>query len=183
MRIMAFVLAVTAGCSSPSTGVENIDRAAQAAALEAALAGENISDPAALPLEGTANYAGFMTLNLPTVDGRQANVGDLNLAVDFGATSNQVSGGVSNFSGTTGTLDISGGDLNRGADPDMDFTFDGALSGTLQTGSTAFDIDGNLLGEFRGRDQYGLTGIVSGTITGSGSQDIFDESMAATRTD
>ena len=35
MRIMAFVLAVTAGCSSPSTGVENIDRAAQAAALEA----------------------------------------------------------------------------------------------------------------------------------------------------
>jgi len=94
MRIMAFVLAVTAGCSSPSTGVENIDRAAQAAALEAALAGENISDPAALPLEGTANYAGFMTLNLPTVDGRQANVGDLNLAVDFGATSNQVSGGV-----------------------------------------------------------------------------------------
>ena len=59
MRIMAFVLAVTAGCSSPSTGVENIDRAAQAAALEAALAGENISDPAALPLEGTANYVGF----------------------------------------------------------------------------------------------------------------------------
>ena len=62
--------------------------------VEAALAGENISNPAALPLEGTANYAGFMTLNLPTVDGRQANVGDLNLAVDFGATSNQVSGGV-----------------------------------------------------------------------------------------
>jgi len=73
--------------------------------------------------------------------------------------------------------------LNRGADPDVDFTFDGALSGTLQTGSSAFDIDGNLLGEFRGRDQDGLTGVVSGTITGSDSQDIFDGSIAATRTD
>jgi len=111
MRIMAFVLAVTAGCSSTSTGVENIDRAAQAAAPEAARAGENISGPAALPLEGTANYEGFVTLNLPTADGRRANVGDLNLAVDFGATSNQISGGVSNFTGATGTLDILGGDL------------------------------------------------------------------------
>lgn len=183
MRLIIICLAGIAGCSSSGGRGDRGDRLALAANLETALAVENISDPAALPFQGTANYTGYMTLGLPANGATQDRAGDLDLSVNFGASRNQVSGTASHFDGATGSLAISGGSLDRTADPDTDFTFGAQLDGTLQFGAEAYDIDGHLFGDFRGRDQGGVTGIVSGTMNGQDSQDIFDGTLAATRID
>lgn len=173
-------MGLLAGCGS-SGGQTSEDRALDAAELEDTLAQENISNPAALPSNGTADYRGFMTLALPIGGAATDYVGDLDMVVDFGAPRNQVSGSVGNFDGLTGELSIGGGDVDRGTDVDVDFTFDGGLTGTLMQGADGYAVDGNIVGEFRGRNQDGLTGLVYGDIDGPDGQDLFQGSMAATR--
>ena len=75
------------------------------------------------------------------------------------------------------------GGLARGTDLDLDFTFDGAIGGTLGQGGYSYIIDGALVGEFRGRDQDGITGLIYGDISGPNEQDLFDGTLAATRND
>lgn len=94
-----------------------------------------------------------------------------------------MSGSTSNFEGLTGDLTISGGYIDRGTDLDLDFTFDGAIGGTLGQGGDSYIIDGALVGEFRGRDQDGITGLIYGDISGPNGQDLFDGTLAATRND
>ena len=177
---MVVLLGGLAGCSG-GRGADGLSRADQAAALAAALAEENISAPSTLPTGGTATYAGFMTLGLPIGGTTQDFVGDLDVIVDFAANNSQLSGSVSNFDGVSGTLTIAGGELDRSADPRVDYTFDGAVTGTLAQSGARYDIDASLLGEFRGRNQDGLMGIVFGDIVGPDGQDIFDGSIAAAR--
>ncbi len=178
---LAYALAISAGCASSDGGADGLSRGESAAALEVSLAAENISDPTTLPRSGLATYTGFMTLALP-LDGPARDVtGDLDMRVDFGAARNQVSGSASNFAGLTGGLAIRGGDIDRGTDPDTDFTFDGSLTGTLAQNGDSYGIDGAIVGEFRGRNQDGLTGLVYGDITGPSGQDLFQGSMAASR--
>lgn len=175
-------IGLLAGCSSGAGGTTPA-RGDQAAELEAALAQENVSDPDALPTAGTANYAGFMTLGLPIGDARQDYVGDLDLSVDFASTRDQVSGTASNFNGLSGELAIAGGDLDRTTDTSVDYTFDGTVTGTLAQAGQNYAIDGSIVGEFRGRFQDGLTGVIYGDIDGPDGQDLFDGSIAATRID
>ncbi len=170
-------------CSSSGSGSEGPARADIAAALAAGLAQENISNPAALPQKGTAQYAGYMTLALPVSGATTDYIGDLDLAVDFGATRNQVSGSASNFTGLSGSLAITGGDPARDTDPDIDYTFDGAVTGDLGQGGDTYSIDGTLVGEFRGRYQDGITGIIYGDITGPTGQDLFQGSIAGSSRD
>lgn len=170
-----------AACSSGEDG-DGISRGDQAAALEAALSEENVSNPGALPMKGTASYAGFMTLGLPIGGAPQDFVGDLDMVVDFAANRDQVSGTATNFNGLTGSLWIASGDLDRATDTGVDFTFDGTVMGSLAQAGQSYDIDGNIAGEFRGRNQDGLTGVVYGAINGPDGQDLFDGSFAATRT-
>lgn len=174
-------IGLLAACSSGADG-DGISRGDQAAALEAALSEENISNPGALPIKGTASYAGFMTLGLPIGGAPQDFIGDLDVSVDFAANRDQVSGTASNFKGLTGTLSIAGGDLDRATDTNVDYTFDGTVTGSLAQAGQSYDIDGNIVGEFRGRNQDGLTGVVYGDINGPDGQDLFDGSLAATRT-
>lgn len=173
-------LGLLAACSS-SKGGDAAARSDQAAALEAALAQENISNPDTLPMRGTATYKGFMTLGLPIGGAPQDYVGDLNLSVDFAANRDQVSGTARNFNGLSGELAIAGGDLDRGTDTSVDYTFDGAVTGTLAQAGQNYAIDGDIVGEFRGRNQDGLTGVIYGDIDGPDGQDLFDGSIAATR--
>ncbi|MDG1376527.1 MAG: hypothetical protein P8P56_05820 [Yoonia sp.] len=182
MRVFVLVILLCGltGCSGGTAG-DGLPRRDQAAALEAALAEENISAPSALPTRGTATYVGFMTLGLPIGGAAQDYVGDLDMGVDFGAIRNQVSGSASNFNGLTGTLTLAGGDLDRTTDPNINYTFDGALTGTLAQSGNRYNFDGSIVGEFRGRNQDGLTGVVLGDINGLDGQDLFDGSIAATR--
>lgn len=149
-------------CGS-SQSAENFPRTTSAADLEASLSQENISDPSALPRRGVATYSGFMTLALPLDGPARDVIGDLDMRADFGAARNQISGSASNFDGMTGDLEIRGGDIDRGTDTRTDFTFDGSLTGTLAQNGDNYAIDGSLVGEFRGRNQDGLTGQVMAT--------------------
>lgn len=181
MRNIGLVLslAVSAGCGSSGGG--EMSRSARAAALAATLEGENVSNPGALPMRGTATYAGFMTLGLPINGTTADHIGDLDLEVDFGATRNPLSGTVSNFDGLSGGLTIGTSTLGRETDPNVDFTFNSGISGTLGQGGDSYTIDGQIAGEFRGRNQDGMTGLVYGDITGPDDQDLFDGTFAATR--
>lgn len=178
--ILGTGLGLLAACGSTQS-VDNIPRTSTSADLAASLAQENISDPTTLPRSGLATYSGFMTLALPLDGPARDVIGDLDMRVDFGAVRNQVSGSASNFTGLTGGLAIGGGDIDRGTDPDTDFTFDGSLTGTLAQNGDNYGIDGTIVGEFRGRNQDGLTGLAYGDITGPSGQDLFQGSMAAIR--
>lgn len=175
-------IGLVSACSS-SGGVDSTqDRAATATALAASLAQDNFSNPDTLPTRGGATYAGFMTLALPLGAAAQDVVGDMTLAVDFGVKRDQVTGTASNFEGLSGSLDIAGGDLNRNADPDVDFTFGGDVTGTLSQSGDSYLIDANLEGDFRGRNYDGVTGLIYGDISGPAGQDIFQGSIAGSRT-
>ena len=169
-------------CGSSSAVEDAISRADQAAALAAYLTGENVSNPNQLPMSGLAIYAGFSTLNLPIGGATQAYVGDLDLQVTFGGSRDQVTGGMSNFNGLTGTLEISGGRLDRGTDTDVDYTFDGDVTGTLGAGADSYTIDAGLVAEFRGRNQDGVTGVIFGDINGQNGVDLFDGTLVGART-
>ena len=187
MRFAAilFTTLAVAGCGASSGGGAAPDRSAKAILLAEKLAAENISEPATLPTTGSARYEGFMTARLPLgPESRRVDyLGDLYLDVDFAADQNQLSGSASGFAHNDnrleGALSITGGDLFRETDPDKNYTFTGEIDGTLSRGASDFVVDADLTGEFRGRNQDGVSGIVYGDITGPQGQDIFDGSFSA----
>lgn len=180
-------LAVVSACGGGGSGGAP-DRVAEAAALDALLVNTSISNPQRLPVSGRAQYNGYMRANLPTgADGARLNyLGDLTMDVNFAAARDEVAGQASGFatgSGDTlaGTLAITGGDLYRDTDPDVNYTFTGNVDGRLTQGGRAFVIDAEIEGEFRGRDQDGVRGLLFGDVVGPAGQDIFDGTFAATR--
>lgn len=183
LHVGVAALSVLVGCSSSGGGSSAISRDAQAEAIAAAFAAENISDPTSLPNKGSATYAGFMTLGLPIDGDTTDRVGDLNLTVDFGAARNQVTGSVSNIDGLGGALAIRGGDIDRETNPKDDYTFGGSVTGDLTRTGDTFAINATIAGDFRGRNQDGVTGLVYGNIDGQDGQDLFDGTFAATRGD
>lgn len=188
MKYALWGLIALMGCSAGSGGggtEEEVSRAAQNTALEDTLSATNITDPTNLPSTGVARYDGFMTARLPVLDGglRQEYLGDLTMKVDFAANKNQVSGRADGFAAGQevlgGSLRIRGGDLFRNTDTDTNFTFTGAVDGDLTRGADAYTIDAKIEGEFRGRDQEGVNGLLFGDIEGPLGQDIFDGTFVA----
>lgn len=176
------VLGVAAGCSSSGGNIDVTSRADQAADLADALIAENISDPTLLPVTGQAIYAGFGTLDLAIGGTTQSYIGDLDLTVGFSSTSDQILGTLQHFDGLTGVLDITNESLDRGTDTDEDYTFGADVDGTLTNSDGNYVIDASLAGDFLGRDQDGVTGIVFGDITGPNGVDIFDGTIAGVKT-
>lgn len=187
MRYAVLGVMALMGCSAGSGGGAGADasRAAQNAQLEDTLSATNITDPTTLPTAGAARYDGFMTARLPVLDGgaRHEYLGDLTMTVDFAADKNQVRGRADGFAAGQevlgGALRIRGGDLFRNTDTDANFTFTGAVNGDLTRGSDAYAIDAKIEGEFRGRNQDGVNGLLFGDIEGPLGQDIFDGSFVA----
>ncbi len=176
------VLLLAVGCGGTGQSTNPTSRADQAADLAAALLTENISDPALLPVTGRAVYAGFGTLDLAIGGTMQSYIGDLDLTVEFSGTGDPISGTLHSFDGLSGALSIANGNLDRGADTDVDYTFGADIDGTLTNSDGDYVIDASLSGDFRGRDQDGITGVVFGDITGSNGVDIFDGTVAGIRT-
>ncbi len=175
-----------AGCSTGSgSGGETLSRSEQAQELEATLSATNVTEPANLPTSGATTYAGFMTAGLPTGAGgaRTEYLGDLSLTVDFAANRNQVRGRAKNFADgnnrLTGQLNIRNGDLFRNTVIDENYTFTGNVKGTLGKGSDDYVVDAEIAGEFRGRNQEGVSGLLFGDVEGPAGQDIFDGSFFA----
>ncbi|MEY1555085.1 hypothetical protein AB3Y40_05570 [Yoonia sp. R2331] len=187
MRFTTYVLTVLAlaGCSTGGSNSGTLSRSAQAADLEETLSATNITNPATLPTTGSTTYQGFMTAGLPTGAGgaRTEYLGDLTMNVDFAASRDQVTGTARNFAAgndqLTGVLIIRQGDLFRNTNTSQNFTFTGDVNGTLKQGVSAFVIDAEIAGEFRGRDQEGVSGLLFGDVTGPAGQDIFDGTFFA----
>ena len=183
MRFTAMTILMLAACASAGDGTSAVSRAEQAARLYSDLSRENISNPALLPTSGTAQYAGLIALDLPIPNESAPHVGDIDLRVNFGSNRNPISGSATNFNGLSGSLTIASGAIDRGADPDEDYTFEAGLAGTLDGTSGAFVIDGTLSGDFRGRNLDGVTGVVYGDVTGPDGQVLFDGTFAGTQGD
>lgn len=184
MRNWIFVgaLMLIVGCGGKGSGADQASRADQAVDLADAVQGENKSDPARLPVTGRAIYAGFGTLDLAIRGTTQSYIGDLNLSVEFSDTAEPISGTLHHFDGLTGALDISNGNLDRGANTDVDYTFGADVDGMLTHNGGDYVIDASLSGDFRGRNQGGVTGVVFGDITGPNGVDIFDGTVTGART-
>ena len=187
-QITLAVLILTLSACGGSGGSEIPSRADRAALLADDVLSDGISDPGRLPDSGSARYDGFMTLRLPTqADGsRRRYTGDLTLNVDFAAPRDQITGRAGGFAtrggdALDGGLRLRGGDLYRDTDPDENYTFTGNLDGTLRRGRADYAIDARIEGEFRGRGQTGVNGLVFGDVTGPQGQDIFDGDFVAAR--
>ena len=185
--VFGFLFVAACGGSSGGGGIL-ADRNTQAEMLEDVVLGDEVSNPDKLPDDGTANYTGFMTAHLPTGDdgARSGYIGDLQMAVDFSAERNQVSGRARNFANNDGLaldgkLRLRGGDLFRDTDPDDNYTFTGNVDGRLSADGDTYDIDARIEGEFRGRRQNGVSGLLFGDVTGPFGQDIFDGDFVAVK--
>ncbi len=175
------------GGASVTSGTA-LDRAGAAAQLDDRLTGANVSDPTRLPIVGRGEYNGYMRARLPTgPDGARVDyLGDLTIDVNFGAGFDQIRGQASGFKAANntalaGALAITDGNIYRDTDPTAAYSFDGDVDGTLTGGSSSYIIDAEIEGEFLGRNQDAVSGVLFGDVTGPAWQDIFDGSFAATR--
>ena len=183
MRYLVFAIVVLAGCGGRADVTDPVSRADQATALSDYWSGQNMSDPAQLPRGGSVKFVGLTTLGLPIGDTGGSYTGDLALTVRFGSRTNPVSGSIANLGNLDGDLQIGSGFLDRGADADVDYTFGAEVNGTLTSGDAAYVVDGDMLGDLRGRTQDGVTGIIYGDVTGPDGQALFQGSFAGDATD
>jgi hypothetical protein len=172
-----------AGCSGGSGGAPNLAHIDQALALAAAQQAANVSVPSELPTSGAASYAGFVTLGLPISDAITNVTGDIDLNVDFGNQLQPFSGTLSHFPGLAGQIAIVGGQIDRDANTGVDYTFISDLRGDLVAEGRTYTINGSLAGDFRGRYQDGMTGVIYGDIDGPVGQNMFSGTMAVARID
>ncbi len=187
--VVSFGLVVTlAACGGSSTGggtnpsASFADIAAGGLALADEIATIPYTDPTTLPAQGSASYDGFIGVDV----GNAATVaGDLTLNANFG--SDQVSGSASNFfdeaeNAYGGTLDITQGTVDRGADTRFDFTFTADLTGDLtDTDGAVIEVDADIEGDFTGTDYQYVEGFVSGTATVDGEPAFFDGEFVGER--
>ncbi|MCA1774748.1 MAG: hypothetical protein LC676_03830 [Loktanella sp.] len=193
MRVFVpFLLAVTlTACGSSSGLSQATDNAAAADALKDRLDETPVSPPAQLPTLGTAEYSGFMFIDLPvTPDNpslQTAYVGQMRMVVAFDERAEPLSGTAAGFTDRLnvalgGQLDLGGGTVFRGNDPDSNYTLEGAVAGRLNHPDVgAMVVDGSIAGEFRGLNQEGVQGVVFGDVTSSLGEELFDGSFAAER--
>ena len=162
--------AVTACGGSGGSGVEAYsDREAEALNLFSDLSALGFSDPSTLPVTtGTVTYIGSMGAADP-YGGRI--IGDLNVGVSF--ADNSLSGTANNFIDSvndtyTGELNITNGVIDRGANPDTEYTFSADVNGVLSANDSSTLVSADMLGDFTGASQEGMVGILSGSATTPG---------------
>lgn len=155
---------------------------AQWAELQATWGSTSISDPATLPMSGTASYAGVLRLDMENAAGEVSVDGKLNLSVSF--ADNNITGTANKFVDPNdarylGELTLSNGFLDRAADPAVDYTFNADLTGTLIGGGDVYDLNAGLSGDFLGPGQGAVSGQLAGSADSSfGSGYLFGEFVA-----
>lgn len=191
MRILSMLLClVLLQACSGSGGAGLVDERTPEE-VERDLEEQPISPPGELPTSGAAEYDGFMFADLPvtpTDPGLTTSyVGTLAMTVSFDGSGPPLSGRAVNFTDRLnvtlgGALDVDGGAIFRGNDPDSNYTLEGDVAGTLRhpdVGNLA--VDATLSGEFRGINQLGVQGVLFGDVRSAAGIEIFDGSFAAER--
>lgn len=141
-----------------------------------------------VPTTGRATYAGFVYGDLSD-DSDAINdslIGRLSLTVAFSATSAGFTGTAGDFVDSrddplSGTLTVSGGDLNRGGNPASDATLRGiAVAGVLRDGdNVAYDVGIQLEGDFLGVTAQAIGGEAIGRVSVGGENQNFDGGFVA----
>lgn len=190
MRWFCFLLCLPLPGCGGGDGAETAsvpDRFAVFDQMSATVGALDVTPAAQLPVSGQAGYAGAAMLRIPVDGAFVPYVADLAVSIGFGPDTTPVTGTLDAFQsadngGLTGALAISGGRFNATADPDRDYQFTAYVGGTLADGTTTHAFDGELMGDFRGRDGAAVAGVVFGDITTGEEIDIFDGVFAATVT-
>jgi len=144
--------------------------------------GVAVTAPSSLPISGGATYTGVMRLEVETAAGGLEMNGALALQVNF--ASDSLGGSAGNFVDQndalqTGSLTISGGVIDRGANTAVDYTYGANIGGTLDGAAGNFVIQGDLSGDFLGPGAPGTQGIIAGTaISSFGTGYMFGEFIA-----
>ena len=136
------------------------------AAQESLDAFSNASFTAAssIPDTGSAKYFGHLTLGTP----QDGALGEISMNIEFNNAA--VSGQANNFVDETATpiggqFEISGGSINRNADPELDWQFEVSLDGNLEWNGIDSSSYGQLVGDFYDGDSV---------IGGEASIQLFD---------
>lgn len=163
--------------------VDYASYAAQATSLHNTWDSVPVTDPANLPVSGTAQFNGVAGLRLQTTGGELKVNGALGLNVDF--ASDSLSGSAGGFSdesntGVSGTLAITGGVIDRLATVGVEYTYTANIGGTLAASSDSFAILGDIYGDFSGAGAGAALGIVAGTAqSGYGTGYVFGDFIAS----
>lgn len=157
------------------------DLAAEQDELFAETATRDLTDPSTLPQSGTAQYDGVIGLTTTEQTGdTRLMLGDLSLSVDFAQDGNAISGTATNFARENGRhlqgeLEISGGSLDRRADPGLEPTYRGEIDGRLTDGQgRGQTFSGDLSGDFVGGSHGYTQGTTEGTVRQSGPDAEFE---------
>ena len=162
--VTVIALIIVAGCSGGGGDRSFADAEREAIELAATLEDLEISSVAQLPTSGSAAYEGMIGVAVPGY----AVLGDLNVNVNFASES--ITGNAGNFIDSdderiSGSLAIDNGSFIRNADPLTEFQFTADIGGALSDSDGNYLVDGQLLGDFLGQNQEGMSGLVVGTIS------------------
>ena len=161
--------------------VENVSRGNDVSTLNAILDAKDISDPAALPTVGGANYVGYSRIKFPIAGEMTVHTGDLEMAVTFAPSDTVISGTMGNFESLSGTLVLGNGILLRHSDVEYDYTLIGEVNGNLATGDADFNFHGEFGADFLGTGQDGLQGMFHGTALGPDGAVLFQGDLGGLR--
>lgn len=175
--LMVFLAGMLASCGGDGgPGIATVppvtyaDYAGQDAALRSTWAAAPPTDPASLPVSGSASYAGVMVLDAEVVSGVLPLTGALGLQADFAsATMSGQARGFRDASNTAyqGQLVLANGVLDRGADINSAYTFGADLAGVISGGGDSFDVTATLQGDFLDAGQQAVSGVVTGSAVSS----------------
>ncbi len=141
------------------------------------------TDPASLPISGSASFGGVMHLRIETASGEMAVSGGLSLISNF--ATNSLAGSAGGFVDVangkfTGTLSINNGVLDRAANLGVGYTYSAVLNGTLSGAGDVFGINADFSGDFRGAGYPATSGAIAGTASSSfGLGYLFGDFIAA----
>lgn len=177
--VAAFMAMISCGGGAAEKGDLNRTRPpvafasleAEATQLHATWDAVSFSDPATLPMSGRAQYNGVIQMDVQQGALRTVMNGDLQLNANF--ANEKVSGRANSFvdpsdNAYSGSLDVTNSVMDRGADPTTGFTYQTDLTGRLTGNGQTIDVDAGLSGDFRGTQPDATSGIVQGTVSGTG---------------
>lgn len=130
-----------------------------------------------IPTTGNASYDGFVYGTLANTSDTITDslIGEVTIAVAFGASSTSLTGSITNLAdqdgdAVTGSLTLSSGSFDRSGSPTSDPTIAIAVSGSLTDDlAQSFAINGQLEGDFLGTNHAAIGGEFFGTLQHNGN--------------
>ena len=176
------ILALLSSCGAAVEENNDVDTTAlqrmraESSQLVASFLPIDYTDMARVPIMGSASYNGYISAQLSnrSDDVTDTLIGELHLEVDF-AASDMVTGSADGFlddtgSALTGTLNLSGGSLDRDGDPNTDATFTFEGTGELvNAGGRTLVLLTTFEGDFLEENLSGVGGDVLGQVIVDGS--------------